>query len=151
MAHHLLERDREGGKALSSVLVEAMERIAHCIRCRTLSETKLYYLCANPNRDQTLLCIVEIPSDQAMIEQAIDYRSSHFVLGEHLSPLDGIGPKEIEIGLNHLDERFAEGVVREIILATNPAIEGEATAQYIHDMAETHSIKTTRIAQGVPM
>ncbi|MCU7876136.1 MAG: recombination mediator RecR [Candidatus Thiodiazotropha sp. (ex Lucinoma borealis)] len=149
MAYHLLERDREGGKALSRVLDEAMERIGHCTRCRTLSETELCYLCANPDRDQTLLCIVETPSDQAMIEQAIDYRGSHFVLGGHLSPLDGIGPKEI--GMDHLDERFAEGVVKEIILATNPTIEGEATAQYIHDMAETHGIRTTRIAQGVPM
>ncbi|MES9923416.1 MAG: recombination mediator RecR [Candidatus Thiodiazotropha endolucinida] len=149
MAYHLLERDRDGGRELSRVLAQAMESIGHCSRCRTLSESELCRLCANPERDPTQLCIVETPADQAMIEQAIDYRGCYFVLGGHLSPLDGIGPKEI--GLDHLDERFAEGEVKEIILATNPTIEGEATAQYIHDMAETRKIKTTRIAQGVPM
>ncbi|MEW8508038.1 MAG: recombination mediator RecR [Candidatus Thiodiazotropha sp.] len=149
MAYHLLERDREGGRKLSSVLTEAMERIGHCSRCRTLSETDLCQLCANPERDPTQLCIVETPADQAMIEQAIDYRGCYFVLGGHLSPLDGIGPREI--GLDRLDERFAEGDVKEIILATNPTIEGDATAQYIHDMALTRGIRTTRIAQGVPM
>ncbi|MES9812466.1 MAG: recombination mediator RecR [Candidatus Thiodiazotropha sp.] len=149
MAYHLLERDRDGGRELSRVLAQAMDSIGHCSRCRTLSESALCRLCANPQRDPTQLCIVETPADQAMIEQAIDYRGCYFVLGGHLSPLDGIGPKEI--GLDHLDERFAEGEVKEIILATNPTIEGEATAQYIHDMAETRKIKTTRIAQGVPM
>jgi recombination protein RecR len=149
MAYHLLERDRDGGRELSRVLAQAMDRIGHCSRCRTLSETELCQLCANPQRDPSQLCIVETPADQAMIEQAIDYRGSYFVLGGHLSPLDGIGPKEI--GLDRLDERFAEGEVKEIILATNPTIEGDATAQYIHDMAEARKIKTTRIAQGVPM
>ncbi|MEW8052398.1 MAG: recombination mediator RecR [Candidatus Thiodiazotropha sp.] len=149
MAYHLLERDRDGGREMSRILVQAMDRIGHCSRCRTLSESELCQLCANPERDPAQLCIVETPADQAMIEQAIDYRGCYFVLGGHLSPLDGIGPKEI--GLDHLDERFAEGEVKEIILATNPTIEGDATAQYIHDMAETRRIKTTRIAQGVPM
>ncbi|MES9993354.1 MAG: recombination mediator RecR [Candidatus Thiodiazotropha sp.] len=149
MAYHLLERDREGGRGLSRILAEAMDKIGHCSRCRTLSETECCQLCANPQRDPTQLCIVETPADQAMIEQAIDYRGCYFVLGGHLSPLDGIGPKEI--GLDHLDERFAEGEVKEIILATNPTIEGDATAQYIHDMALARGIKTTRIAQGVPM
>ncbi|MEW8027971.1 MAG: recombination mediator RecR [Candidatus Thiodiazotropha sp.] len=149
MAYHLLERDRDGGREMSRILAQAMDRIGHCSRCRTLSESELCQLCANPERDPAQLCIVETPADQAMIEQAIDYRGCYFVLGGHLSPLDGIGPKEI--GLDHLDERFAEGEVKEIILATNPTIEGDATAQYIHDMAETRRIKTTRIAQGVPM
>ncbi|MEW8429271.1 MAG: recombination protein RecR [gamma proteobacterium symbiont of Ctena orbiculata] len=149
MAYHLLERDREGGRELSRILAEALERIGHCSRCRTLSETERCQLCANPERDPAQLCIVETPADQAMIEQAIDYRGCYFVLGGHLSPLDGIGPKEI--GLDRLDERFAEGEVKEIILATNPTIEGDATAQYIHDMALARGIKTTRIAQGVPM
>ncbi|MET0070386.1 MAG: recombination mediator RecR [Candidatus Thiodiazotropha sp.] len=149
MAYHLLERDREGGRELSRILAEAMDRIGHCSRCRTLSETERCRLCANPERDPAQLCIVETPADQAMIEQAIDYRGCYFVLGGHLSPLDGIGPKEI--GLDRLDERFAEGEVKEIILATNPTIEGDATAQYIHDMALARGIKTTRIAQGVPM
>jgi recombination protein RecR len=149
MAYHLLERDRDGGRELSRVLAQAMDRIGHCSRCRTLSETELCQLCANPVRDPSQLCIVETPADQAMIEQAIDYQGCYFVLGGHLSPLDGIGPKEI--GLDHLDERLAQGEVKEIILATNPTIEGDATAQYIHDMAEIRKIRTTRIAQGVPM
>lgn len=149
MAYHLLERDREGGRQLSAVLAEAMERIGHCTRCRTLSESELCSLCGNPQRDMSQLCIVETPADQAIIEQAIDYRGGYFVLGGHLSPLDGIGPREI--GLEQLDQRLAEGQVKEIILATNPTVEGEVTAQYIHDMARARGIKTTRIAQGVPM
>ncbi|MEW8625358.1 MAG: recombination mediator RecR [Candidatus Thiodiazotropha sp.] len=149
MAYHLLERDREGGRVLSRLLAEAMERIGHCSQCRTLSEQELCQLCANPKRDQSLLCIVENPADQAIIEQAADYYGGYFVLGGHLSPLDGIGPKEI--GLDLLQERFASGGVKEVILATNPTVEGEATAQYIHDMAQQFGIRTTRIAQGVPM
>jgi len=149
MAYHLLERDRDGARHLARVLAEAMDRIGHCSRCRTLSETELCSLCANPQRDASQLCIVETPADQAIIEQAIDYRGNYYVLGGHLSPLDGIGPKEI--GLEQLDQRLAEGEVKEIILATNPTVEGEATAQYIHDMARARQIKTTRIAQGVPM
>jgi len=149
MAYHLLERDREGGRQLARILAEAMDGIGHCTRCRTLSESELCHLCSNPHRDASLLCVVETPADLAIIEQAIDYRGSYFVLGGHLSPLDGIGPREI--GLDQLDRRLAEGEVREIILATNPTVEGEATAQYIHDMARARNIKTTRIAQGVPM
>ncbi|MCU7810746.1 MAG: recombination mediator RecR [Candidatus Thiodiazotropha sp. (ex Notomyrtea botanica)] len=149
MAYHLLERDREGGRHLAGMLSESMDRIGHCTRCRTLSETELCNLCDNPHRDPSILCIVETPADLMIIEQAIDYRGGYFVLGGRLSPLDGIGPREI--GLEQLDQRFAEGVVREIILATNPTVEGEATAQYIHDMARARGIKTTRIAQGVPM
>ena len=149
MAYHLLERDRDGGRRLSQILTEAMDGIGHCSQCRTLSESECCHLCANPQRDRSLLCIVETPADQAMIEQTIDYRGSYFVLGGHLSPLDGIGPREI--GLDLLNERFSAGEVKEIILATNPTVEGEATAQYIHDMAKRHGIKTTRIAQGVPM
>jgi recombination protein RecR len=149
MAYHLLERDREGGRQLSRILAEAMDGIGHCRRCRTLSEHELCHICRNPHRDPSLLCIVETPADMATIEQAIDYRGGYFVLGGHLSPLDGIGPREI--GLEQLDQRLSEGEVREIILATNPTVEGEATAQYIHDMAQVRGIKTTRIAQGVPM
>lgn len=149
MAYHLLERDREGGRRLARILAEAMDGIGHCKRCRTLSETEICRLCANPQRDPSLLCVVETPADLALIEQAIDYRGGYFVLGGHLSPLDGIGPREI--GLELLEQRLAEGAVQEIILATNPTVEGEATAQYIHNMAKDREIKTTRIAQGVPM
>ncbi|MEN8167695.1 MAG: recombination mediator RecR, partial [Pseudomonadota bacterium] len=106
-------------------------------------------LCVNPQRDGSLLCVVETPADLKIIEQAIDYRGLYFVLGGHLSPIDGIGPQEI--GLDRLDQRLAEGKVQEVILATNVTVEGEATAQYIHDMARARGIRTTRIAQGVPM
>ena len=149
MSYYLLERDREGGRHLARVLDEAMQRIGHCNRCRTLTEAEVCALCANPQRDGSLLCVVETPADMAIIEQAIDYRGLYFVLGGHLSPLDGIGPREI--GLDRLDGRFAEGEVQEVILATNATVEGEATAQYIHDMARERGIRTTRIAQGVPM
>ncbi|MDJ0808295.1 MAG: recombination mediator RecR [Gammaproteobacteria bacterium] len=149
MSYYLLDRDREGGKHLARVLAEAMQQIGHCSRCRTLTEMEVCRLCANPQRDASLLCVVETPADQSMIEQAIDYRGRYFVLGGHLSPLDGIGPREI--GLDLLDQRLAEGEVEEMILATNATVEGEATAQYIHDMAKARSIKTTRIAHGVPM
>jgi len=149
MSYYLLERDREGGRQLARLLAEAMERIGHCSRCRTLSEVEICALCSNPRRDGAQLCVVETPADQSIIEQAIDFRGLYFVLGGHLSPLDGIGPREI--GLDRLDARLAEGEVREIILATNPTIEGEATAQYIHDMAGARGVRTTRLAQGVPM
>jgi len=149
MSYYLLERDRAGGRHLAKVLAEAMERIGHCRRCRTLTEAEVCRLCANPQRDDSLLCVVETPADLALIEAAIDYRGRYFVLGGRLSPLDGIGPQEI--GLDRLDRRLAEGQVEEVILATNATVEGEATAQYIHDMARARNIRTTRIAQGVPM
>ncbi len=149
MSYYLLERDREGGRRLAEVLADAMQRIGHCKRCRTLTEAEICQLCENPQRDGSLLCVVETPADLTTIEQAIDYRGRYFVLGGRLSPLDGMGPREI--GLDQLDQRLAEGEVQEMILATNSTVEGEATAQYIHDMAQTRNIKTTRIAQGVPM
>ena len=149
MSYYLLERDRDGGRRLAKVLAQAMEHIGHCQRCRTLTESEVCQLCANPQREGSLLCVVETPADLAIIEAAIDYRGLYFVLGGRLSPLDGIGPQEI--GLDQLDRRFAEGEVKEVILATNATVEGEATAQYIHDMAKARNIRTTRIAQGVPM
>ena len=149
MSYYLLDRDREGGRHLARVLAEAMERIGHCSRCRTLTELEVCQLCENTQRDGSLLCVVETPADQSIIEQAIDYRGRYFVLGGHLSPLDGVGPREI--GLDLLDQRLAAGEIEEMILATNATVEGEATAQYIHDMAQARNIKTTRLAQGVPM
>ena len=149
MAFHVLERDREGGRRLAQALQEAVDRIGHCSRCRTLSEHELCGLCANPNRDDGQLCIVETPADVAAIEQATGYSGRYFVLGGRLSPLDGIGPGEI--GLDQLVERFSEGVVEEVILATNPTVEGEATAQYINDLAAQQGIMTSRIAHGVPL
>jgi recombination protein RecR len=149
MAFYLLERDREGGRNLSSVLAEAMDRIGNCNRCRTLSEDEICSICANRNRDDSILCVVETPAELMVIERAIDYRGRYFVLGGHLSPLDGIGPREI--GLDMLEQRLSEGEVSELILATNTTVEGEATAHYISDMARARNIRTTRIAHGVPM
>ena len=149
MAFHLLERDREAGRQLARVMAEAMDRIGHCRRCRTLTESEVCALCASPSRDEALLCVVETPADVMAIEQAVDYRGRYFVLGGRLSPLDGIGPAEI--GLDLLDARLDEGDIREVILATNTTVEGEATAHYIGEMARERGIRTTRIAHGVPM
>jgi recombination protein RecR len=149
MAFHLLERDRDGGRNLSTVLAEAMDKIGNCKRCRTLSETEVCSICSNNNRDDSLLCVVETPAELMVIEQSIDYRGRYFVLGGHLSPLDGIGPKEI--GLDQLEMRLDEGGVAELILATNTTVEGEATAHYISGMAHARNVRTTRIAHGVPM
>ena len=149
MAFHILERDREGGRQLAGVLEKAVDRIGHCQRCRTLSEDDLCHLCTNEQRNDNQLCIVETPADVFAIEQATDYRGRYFVLGGRLSPLDGIGPAEI--GLPQLAGILAEGRVEELILATNPTVEGEATAQYIGSMAAEQGISATRIAHGVPL
>jgi recombination protein RecR len=149
MAFYLLERDREGGRRLAGVMAEAMERITRCERCRTLSERALCGLCANPNRNASLLCVIEHPSEIVAIEQATDYRGLYFVLGGRLSPLDGVGPDEI--GLPVLDRRLGAGEVKELILAISPTVEGSATSQYIADMAAQHGVAATRIAHGVPL
>ncbi|MCP3672685.1 MAG: recombination protein RecR [Gammaproteobacteria bacterium] len=149
MAFYLLEREREGGRNLSIILAEAMERIGNCKCCRTLSEQEVCSICANKNRDDSLLCVVETPAELLVIEQAIDYRGRYFVLGGRLSPLDGIGPREI--GLDQLEQRLNTGSVSELILATNTTVEGEATAHYISEMAHSRGVRTTRIAHGVPL
>ena len=149
MAYFLLERDREGGRNLARVLAGAMEKIGHCSRCRTFTEQDVCELCVNPSRDDSVLCVVESPADVRVMEQAIDFRGRYFVLGGHLSPLDGIGP--VEIGLDLLEKRLQEDVVKEIVLATNPTIEGEATAHYIAEIASAKGVKATRIAHGVPL
>jgi len=149
MAFHLLERDRDGGRALARALAEAMERINRCRRCRTLSETELCSYCANPRRDPSALCVVEQPSGVIAIDQATDFRGLFFVLGGRLSPLDGIGPDEL--GLDLLAERVRSGEVRELILATSPTVEGGATAQYIAEIAASAGVSVTRIAHGVPL
>ncbi|MDX9740836.1 MAG: recombination mediator RecR [Gammaproteobacteria bacterium] len=148
MAFHLLERNREGALRLAKALEEAVERVGHCERCRTLSETALCRLCASDRRDPAQLCVVENPADVQAIEQTTSFQGLYFVLMGHLSPLDGIGPEDI--GLDRLAQRFASGEVREVILATNPTVEGEATAHYIADMAREHGIRASRIAYGVP-
>ncbi len=149
LAFHLLERDREGGRKLSRVLMEAMDQIGHCHSCRTFSETELCPLCSNPQRDSGQLCVVETPADVAAIEQVAGYRGRYFVLGGRLSPLDGIGPDDI--GLDGLERLLGKGEVRELILATNPTVEGEATAHYIGEMARCRGVRVTRIAYGVPL
>jgi recombination protein RecR len=149
MAYHLLERDREGGRRLAQALLKAMDEVGKCLDCRTLCESDRCPLCASATRDSSLLCVVETPVDIDAIEQATDFRGRYFVLMGHLSPLDGIGPQQL--GLDQLSERFAGGELKEVILATNPTIEGEATAQYISELAREQGIRATRIAHGVPV
>lgn len=148
MAFHLLERDRRGAKSLADALTAAVENIGHCKRCRTFSENELCDLCLSESRNHELLCVVESPADVLVIEQSAAYRGFYFVLMGHLSPLDGIGPADL--GLDVLEQRLGEGVVKEIILATNPTVEGEVTAHYISDLAARFEVKTSRIAHGVP-
>ncbi len=149
MAYHLLERDREGGRQLARLLATAMDTIGRCRECRTLSETEVCALCANPRRDRRLLCVVEHPGEVAAVEQSAGYDGLYFVLGGRLSPLDGIGPEAL--GLDTLRARLDAGEVEEVILATNPTVEGEATAHYIAGMARVSGVKATRIAHGVPL
>ena len=149
MALHLLERDRDGAQRLIGALQAALDKIGHCRHCRTLSETEECTICANPARDRSTLCIIETPADVLAVEQATGFKGLYFVLMGHLSPLDGIGPNEL--GLDRLNQRFTEGEIKEIILATNPTVEGEATAYYIADLAREHHIRVTRIAHGVPL
>jgi recombination protein RecR len=149
MAYHLLERDRDGGRLLARVLERAMQEVGRCCDCHTLCESDRCSLCADVRRDAGLLCVVESPVDVDAIEQATDFRGRYFVLMGHLSPLDGIGPAQL--GLDELVRRFAQGELREVILATNPTVEGEATAQYISELAHEQGVRTTRIAHGVPM
>ncbi|WP_455376510.1 recombination mediator RecR [Kaarinaea lacus] len=149
MAFHLLEHNREAAIQLANTLIEAAKNIGHCSSCRTLTEDPLCKVCSNSKRDANKLCVVETPADVNAIEQATDYNGLYFVLMGHLSPLDGIGPKEI--GLDILEARLNNGGIEEIILATNPTAEGEATAHYISEIAKATGLKTTRIAHGVPV
>jgi recombination protein RecR len=149
MALHLLERNREGGLRLSTVLDDAMQKIGRCKLCRDLTELETCAICANPGRDQSLLCVVESPVDVLAIEQATAYKGRYFVLLGRLSPLDGIGPAEL--GLDQLAERLERNAPEEMIVATNQTVEGEATSYYLQRMAKTHNIRVTRIAHGVPL
>lgn len=149
MAFHLLERDRDGARRLAQKLVEAVERIGHCRECRTFSESEVCAICASPQRDRSQLCIVESPVDQLAIEQATGYRGLYFVLLGRLSPLDGIGPAEL--CLDRLAARLAAGEVQEVIVATNPTVEGEATAHLIGQICRDAQVRASRIAHGVPI
>ena len=149
MALQLLERDRSGGTRLAQALSQAMTGVGHCRQCRTLTEEELCPQCADPRRDDTLLCVVEGPMDVYAVEQT-GYRGRYFVLKGHLSPLDGLGPEAI--GIPQLMARIEEaGTFTEVILATNPTVEGEATAYYLAELARERGIRATRIAHGVPL
>lgn len=149
MALHVLERDRVGAKRLAEKLAAAVERIGNCARCRNFSESAVCALCSGSARDRQQLCVVETPVDFMAVEQATGYRGQYFVLLGRLSPLDGLGPKEL--GLDLLAQRLAEGEVQELIIATNPTVEGEATAHMLGQLARQVGVKATRLAHGVPL
>jgi recombination protein RecR len=149
MTLHLLERDREGAVALSTALQEAVERVDHCNRCRNFTELDICEICSNPKRDATTICVVETPADVLAVELSGSFRGIYFVLMGHLSPIDGIGPAEI--GLEKLHQRIVDEGIEEVIVATNPTVEGEATAYYLTDMLQPEGVKVSRIAHGVPL
>jgi len=149
MALHILQHNREGGRAMATILTEAIDRVGQCRSCRTLSELDECAICASPKRDSTVLCIVESPADIVAIEQAGSFTGRYFVLHGRLSPIDGIGPADL--GLHELADKVRREGVLEVILATNPTVEGEATAHYISETLQDTSSKLTRIAHGVPL
>jgi recombination protein RecR len=149
MALQLLQHDRDGAQRLARALEAATRSVQHCERCNTFTEDEVCTLCRSPKRDQALLCVVETPAELLMIEQTLAYSGLYFVLMGRLSPLDGIGPKEIRI--DRLLKRAQDGVVREIVLATNFTNEGEATAHYIGELLGARGLKVTRLARGVPV
>lgn len=149
MAFHILQRDRAGGARLAAVLAEAVQSIGHCRLCRTLTEEDVCELCRNPARDDSLLCVVENPSDVIALEQATGFRGRYFVLGGRLSPLDGIGPAEL--GIAELTQRMEALKPAELILATTTTVEGETTAHYVSELAAQYEIPSSRIAHGVPL
>lgn len=149
IAFQLLERDRPGARELAEALQDASDNVRHCERCRMLSDDVLCGICASNSRDASVVCVVESPADVMAIEQYTGYRGYYFVLMGRLSPLDGIGPEEL--GLDRLEKRFTENEIREVILATNPTVEGEATAHYIGELARERGMRVTRIAHGVPL
>jgi recombination protein RecR len=149
MAYYLLEREREGGQRLAETLALAVERIGHCAQCRDFSETELCPTCANSSRERSQLCVVESPADRLAIENATGFRGVYFVLQGRLSPLDGIGPREL--GLEQLERRLADGEVQELIIATSATVEGEATAHYLAQLARARKVQPSRLAQGLPL
>ena len=149
MAFHLLERERVGGRELAQAVTGAIDGLGHCRRCRMFAEGELCPICASHQRDRSLLCVVESPADVVAVEQSASYRGCYFVLMGHLSPLDGIGPHEI--GIEPLERLLGEGEVAEVILATNPTVEGEATAHFLGEVIARHGLSASRIAHGVPV
>ncbi|MBM3352141.1 MAG: recombination protein RecR [Betaproteobacteria bacterium] len=149
MAYHLLQHDRAGAEQLAGALGAALSSVRHCARCNSFTEEELCALCRSPRRDGSLLCVVETPADLAVVEQTMSYPGLYFVLMGRLSPLDGVGPRDI--GLDRLLARATDGVVQEVILATNFTNEGEATAHYIAEMLRARGVRASRIARGVPV
>ncbi|MDO8862426.1 recombination mediator RecR [Haliea sp. E1-2-M8] len=149
MTLHLLERDRDGALALADALQTAVDRVDHCSRCRNFTELEVCEICGDPRRDHHTICVLETPGDVLAVEQSGSYRGLYFVLMGHLSPIDGIGPKEI--GLDRFQARVVEEGITEVILATNPTVEGEATAYYLSDMLLPRGVRVSRIAHGVPL
>ena len=149
MAFHLFQRDRNGAKLLAETLLRAIDNIGYCRQCRTLTEDSLCEICADNSRDSAILCIVESPADVWIVEQATVFKGHYFILHGRLSPLDGIGPDEL--GLDLLEKTLATGTIKELILATNSTVEGEATAYFIGELARKHRVLASRIAHGVPM
>ena len=149
MAYYLLQHERPGAESLARALADALATVRHCSRCNNFTEEEVCTLCRSPRRDRSLLCVVETPADLAMVEQTSTYSGMYFVLMGRLSPLDGVGRREI--GLERLLARVSEGEVAEVILATNFTNEGEATAHYIAEMVRARQLKVSRIARGVPM
>lgn len=149
IAFHLLERDRKGADGLADALKAATASIGHCSQCRMFSESELCAICSASGRDETQLCVVESPADVMALEDATGFRGLYFVLMGHLSPLDGIGPEQL--GLQLLENRLEASRIKEMIIATNPTVEGDATAHYLSDMAARHDVQASRIAHGVPL
>jgi recombination protein RecR len=149
IAFHLLERDRDGAGQLSAALADAVKGIGHCQQCRMFTEHELCNICTAAGRDGGQLCVVESPADVMAVEDATGFRGHYFVLMGHLSPLDGIGPEEL--GMSALEARLGDGQVQELIIATNPTVEGDATAHYLADLATKHMVQASRIAHGVPL
>lgn len=149
MAFHLLERGRESGAHLAQCLESALREVGHCEQCHTFCENQRCQICASPKRDTSLLCVVESPIDVLAVEQTGSYSGLYFVLMGHLSPIDGIGPEQLR--LDRLQKRLENESIKEIILATNPTVEGEATAHYIAQMVKNFDIRASRIAHGVPL
>jgi recombination protein RecR len=149
MAFHLLERDPDGAREIAASVSGAIEKLGHCARCRMFAEGELCPVCSAFGRDRSLLCVVESPADVVAIEQSGSFRGCYFVLMGHLSPLDGVGPAEI--GIDAFERVLGEGEVREVILATNPTVEGEATAHFLAEVTARRGIRASRIAHGVPV
>ena len=150
MAFHLLERNRQGGEKLAITMAKAMENVGHCQQCRNFTEQALCDICQSPRRQYAeQLCIVESPADVIAIEQTGEFQGRYFILMGHLSPIDGIGPEDL--GLDLLENQLQQGTIKEVILATNPTVEGEATAHFIAEMAKSFDVTISRIAHGVPV